>query len=147
MSAVDKRLARWFYASIAKHLHDCLDSSFPIYVDFLECPTPTWHDADAKASASIEGPHVTENRLAKVAVVMKLVSNRGSNDYEHIDRAGCIQNCLDRCIVIMNHDDTEGTEEIAVIRTAEEIRVLHIEPAITDKQLHTIVTARYDGDI
>jgi formyltetrahydrofolate synthetase len=146
MSAVNAKFARYVYASFAKHLKDCL--SFPLIVDLLECPDSTWHEADAKASAHVEGPHVTNNKTFAVAVTVKLTSNRSDNDYDHVEKAGVIQNCLDRCIVIYDHESTgEGTTELATVTTTEEVRVLHIEPEQTDQQLHSIVTARYSGDI
>ena len=151
--AVDERWARWIYASIAKHLHAVATAkAINLVVELLNERPPAWETASPRAEAHITGP--VSKQVSKgcyrmlVNVFITLTTNRGANDYDHIDDAGAWQNALDQCILVMDYGDTGllTVSELIPERDLDaSIPITPIRPSINDAEIHTTITGRFEG--
>lgn len=153
MGAVNPLWHRYVYASVADHLHTAATAaSLPLVVEFLDKRDSTWKSASSRAEATLTGP-VTKEVSAGLYrvwfdVFITLASERGANDYDHIDLAGKLAEALDQCILIKDFGAT-GLVTIGSIRprseSADSIEVEHLKPSADDDHVYSTVSARYFG--
>lgn len=150
--AVNAKLHRWVYASIADHLHTvCTAASIALVVELLNERTSTWKAASPRAEAFITGPLTKElNGVTRiwVDVLMTLTSARSANDYEHIGHAGTLANAVDQCILVRDYGDTDLLEVtiLAPIRdTGRTVAVQHVRPNQQDEEIHSTIQSRFYG--
>lgn len=156
MTAVDPKLQRWVYASIAKHLHAAATTaSLPLVVEVLDTPPDTWKEAKHRAEVIISGPSTREisKGLRRVQVsIFCVVSSfkQVTNAYDHLDKVGALANALDRCIEVRDYD--VGNDAPALIgelkpraEDTDRIRVDHIKPTESDNRTHSVIEANLVG--
>jgi len=153
MGAVNPDLHRWILASFAKHLHTkATAGGIALVVEFLNKRTPTWEASSPRAEALITGPMTKEIstgiQRAWVDVFITLTTNRGSNDYGHIDAAGVFANALDQCVLVKDYGDT-GLIEVGsmspISDTGQTVSVQHLKPIEADETIHSTIQARFYG--
>ena len=151
MAAVDKRWHRWIYASVANHLKKkAFESGVPLIVDLLDTTQNTaWEHAQTRAQASITGPITSEGSpgifRVVVGVFVAVSSERGLNDYDHLDAVGAVSETLDQCIRVVDAGDTDAVTIGELTPFQAPIEPLHLKPADQDDTIFSTVSTTYEG--
>lgn len=150
--AVNAKLHRWVYASIADHLHTvCTAAGIALVVELLDERTASWKAASPRAEVFITGPLTKElNGVTRVwvDVLMMLTSTRSTNDYDHVGHAGTLANALDQCILVKDYGDT-GLVDVTILAPIRDlgrtIAVQHVRPVQQDEEIHSTIQSRFYG--
>lgn len=154
MPDINPSWQRWTYASIADHLHtQATAGGWTLAVELLDDlvrSTAAWESAATRVEANISGPIITPINpfqfLALVSVFVVVTSKRSSNDYDHLDVVGKVQNALNICIPVKDYGDT-GLLDVGTLKPdrGSSITPDHLRPAETDDQIFTTIEATLSG--
>jgi hypothetical protein len=154
--AANPKWARWIAATYIKSIRADLAAAtppLPVVFDLGPKRPPKWENADRKAEVTISGPmlrRVSPTRyLVFVNAFVVLTSNLTKDNYDHAEACGVVQNALMKCFTVMDYGDTNICE-IGILRPrkggAEETTPIeHLRPSEEDTQLHSTISARYEG--